>query len=105
MEGNRLRHMVVFSLHHGPDAAETETFLADGQRLLSAIPTVEHFEVLRQISPKCDYDYGFSMEFADRAAYEAYNADPDHVAFVEERWKKEVARFQEIDFSDIRVTG
>ena len=30
------------------------------------------------------------MEFSDRAAYEQYNAHPDHVRFVQERWLSEV---------------
>jgi hypothetical protein len=39
------------------------------------------------------------MEFADRAAYESYNAHPDHVRFVEERWDAEVLDFLEIDYA------
>jgi hypothetical protein len=38
------------------------------------------------------------MEFADRAAYEVYNAHPEHVAFVRDRWTAEVTAFQEIDY-------
>ncbi|MBT2287929.1 Dabb family protein [Paenibacillus albidus] len=53
--------------------------------------------MLRQVSPKCDFDYGFSMEFENQEAYEAYNAHPSHRSFVQERWETEVARFQEID--------
>lgn len=99
MEGTKIRHMAVFTLTHGEGSPEVERFLKDGEKLLSAIPVVERFEVLRQVSGKTDFDYGFSMEFADQAAYDAYNAHPDHVRFVEERWVKEVARFQEIDFT------
>jgi hypothetical protein len=57
-----------------------------------------NFEVLRQVSPKMDFDFGFPMEFASQTDYDAYNAHPEHVKFVEERWKKEVVRFREIDF-------
>jgi hypothetical protein len=38
------------------------------------------------------------MEFADRAAYEGYNAHPDHVRFVRERWLAEVSDFLELDY-------
>ena len=58
-----------------------------------------HFEQLRQVSPKNDYRFGFSMEFADQAAYTRYNEHPDHVAFVRDRWKKEVTDFLEIDYT------
>jgi hypothetical protein len=59
---------------------------------------VEKFEKLRQVGAKNDFAFGFSMEFADRATYDAYNAHPDHVRFVEERWLREVADFLEIDY-------
>ena len=40
----------------------------------------------------------FSMEFADQAAYDIYNAHPDHTAFVQGRWIPEVTKFLEIDY-------
>lgn len=92
-----IRHTVVFTLKYAAGSPEETAFLADA-RILQAIPGVEKFEQLRQVSPKADYAFGFSMEFADRAAYERYNNHPDHVAFVRDRWVPEVARFQEIDY-------
>ena len=92
-----IRHTVVFTLKHAAGSAEEKAFL-DAALVLDAIPGVEKFEQLRQISPKADYAFGFSMEFADQAAYDAYNVHPDHVAFVQDRWVPEVARFQEIDY-------
>jgi len=95
---SRIIHSVIFTLKHPRESAEAERFLADGKRILSGIPVVEQFVVNLQVSPKNDYDYGFSMAFADQAAYEAYNAHPLHEAFVQERWETEVERFLEIDY-------
>jgi Stress responsive A/B Barrel Domain. len=92
-----IRHTVVFTLKHAAGSAEETAFL-DAALILASIPGVERFERLRQVSPKADYAFGFSMEFADRDAYEGYNIHPDHVAFVRDRWVPEVARFQEIDY-------
>ncbi|QQR40624.1 Dabb family protein [Devosia rhizoryzae] len=92
-----IRHTVVFSLKHASGSTDEQAFL-DAALVLAAIPGVDKFERLRQVSPKADYAFGFSMEFADQAAYEAYNDHPDHVAFVRDRWVPEVARFQEIDY-------
>ena len=50
------------------------------------------------MSGKNGFAWGFSMEFADQAAYDAYNAHPAHVAFVRDRWVPEVADFMEIDY-------
>ena len=93
-----IRHTVVFSLSHAAGSAEEASFL-EAARVLDAIPGVERFEQLRQVSPKNDYSFGFSMEFADQAAYTAYNEHPDHVAFVAERWVPEVTDFLEIDYT------
>jgi hypothetical protein len=92
-----IRHTVVFNLKHATGSAEEAAFLADAL-VLERIPGVQKFERLRQVSPKADFAYGFSMEFADQAAYDAYNVHPDHVAFVRDRWVPEVAAFQEIDY-------
>lgn len=93
-----IQHTVMFCLKYDTDAPETAQFLNDAQRILSFLPTVNNFEIKRQISPKNSYDFYFSMIFADSAAYEAYNNHPDHVQFVKERWETEVSDFQEADF-------
>ena len=97
LSGPRIRHSVAFALHHTEGSAEEATFL-DALRALAVIPGVEAFEVVAEVSPKNAYRHGVSMEFADRATYEAYNAHPDHVRFVTELWENEVADFLEIDF-------
>jgi hypothetical protein len=99
LKPGEIQHMVIFNLKYDTNSPETLTFLKDGKRILSAIPVVKKFQVFSQVSKKNDYDFGFSMVFTDRAAYEQYNNHPDHVRFVEQRWKKEVSRFLEIDFS------
>jgi hypothetical protein len=92
-----IRHTVVFTLKHAAGSAEESAFLQDA-KVLADIPGVEKFEQLRQVSPKNDYSFGFSMEFADQAAYSGYNDHPHHVAFVRDRWVPEVERFLEIDY-------
>jgi hypothetical protein len=100
LDGERIRHTVVFDLRHTAASQEEADFLAAAERL-AAIPGVEAFEVLREASRKNSYRFGISMEFADRGAYEGYNAHPDHVRFVEERWRAEVASFLEVDYEPL----
>lgn len=92
-----IRHTVVFTLHHAAGSLMEKAFLRDAQ-VLAEIPGVEKFEVLRQVSPKNGYRFGFSMEFRDQHGYDAYNAHPKHVKFVKERWEREVSDFLEIDY-------
>ncbi|WP_407945805.1 Dabb family protein [Paenibacillus puerhi] len=96
----RIQHMVIFCLKHPRGSAEAQQFLQDGRSILSSIPTVQDFRVYDQISPKNDFDYGFAMTFSGQADYDAYNEHPLHTDFVDNRWKVEVERFLEIDFSD-----
>lgn len=98
MEQTSIQHMVIFNLKHEAGSEAAERFLRDGERLLSSIPVVNQFSVFKQVSPKNDYDYGFSMIFNSQADYEAYNGHPVHADFVDNRWVPEVSRFLEIDF-------
>lgn len=93
-----IQHTVVFRLVHEAGSAAENEFLDSGRTILTAIPGVTDFAVNRQVSPKSDLTWQFSMVFADRAAYDAYNVHPAHVSFVETRWQTEVDAFQEFDF-------
>jgi|GEM_PF-166700 hypothetical protein len=92
-----VRHQVIFDLRWREGSDEARRFLADGARILSAIPGVTNFSARRQVSKKNDYTYCFSMDFDGAQAYQAYNGHPAHVAFVRDRWEAEVTRFLEID--------
>ena len=98
MQPSRIRHTVSFTLRHPAGSDEERDFL-DAADVLREIPGVEAFDILAEVSPKNAFRFGISMEFADAAAYEAYNQHPEHVRFVEERWLNEVEDFLEIDYA------
>jgi hypothetical protein len=93
-------HTVVFRLRHEPGSEGEQAFLSSARSTLPAVPGVEEFTVRRQVSPKSDLTFQFSMRFADQAAYDGYNGHPAHVDFVATRWQDEVAEFQEYDFTE-----
>lgn len=95
-----IRHTVVFRLRHAEGSLKEKSFLRDAN-VLGEIPGVRNFEQLRQVSPKNDYRFGFSMEFDNQAAYDGYNAHPKHVAFVRDRWSHEVEKSMEIDYEPL----
>jgi len=80
-----IRHTVAFRLKHPSGSVEEHEFLA-AARMLAQIPGVKAFEQLRQVSAKNPFAFGFAMQFADQAAYDAYNQRPLHVAFVPNLW-------------------
>ncbi|HEY6663993.1 MAG TPA: Dabb family protein [Propionibacteriaceae bacterium] len=92
-----IQHTVVFTLRHPSGSSAEADFLA-AALALATIPGVERFEQLRQVSPKSDFAFSFSMYFAGEDAYQAYNDHPTHVAFVRDCWDAEVSDFQEFDF-------
>ena len=92
-----IRHTVSFALVHPAGSDAERGFLDEARRTLPGIPGVEDFTVSRQVSPKSDHAFQFSMAFADQAAYDAYDGHPDHRAFVSTRWQSEVSSFQELD--------
>jgi len=97
LTGPEIQHMVIFNLPYPEGSEEARQFLEDGTRILTAIPVVQHFQAFLQVSEKNDYQYGFSMVFANQDDYDTYNNHPDHLAFVQERWNREVTGFLEID--------
>lgn len=94
-----IRHTVLFRLSHAAGSAEEASFLEDA-RALADIPGVQNLEQLRVLTGD-DFDYSFSMEFADQDAYTFYNEHPVHVAFVSGRWVPEVASFLEVDYAPL----
>lgn len=98
LQAGEIQHMVIFNLKHEKGSPEAQKFIRDGTRILTGIPVVRNFQAFEQVSRKNKYSYGFSMVFAGREDYTAYNNHSAHVSFVEERWMKEVPDFLEIDF-------
>lgn len=92
-----IEHTVTFRLVHPVGSPEEATFLA-AARELASLPGVRDFTIKRQTSPKLLHDFGIAMFFANQSDYDAYNAHPQHVRFLEEHWFREVAEFQEADF-------
>ena len=99
MQAGCIRHTVAFRLRHERGSRQEEEFLSEAAKLAS-IPGVQSFEILAQIGEKNDFDYGISMEFSDRAAYDRYNEHPEHVGFVRDWWLPQVADFLEIDYAE-----
>lgn len=100
-----IQHTVVFRLVHPAGSAAEAEFLETARTTLPAIPGVGAFMVNRQVSPKSDLTWQFSMVFLDAAAYAAYDAHPAHRGFVESRWVTEVAEFCEYDFVPLERDG
>jgi quinol monooxygenase YgiN len=97
MAKHMIVHSVFFRLNHDLNTAD-ETVFFEKAAGLAGIPGVINFKVLKEISPKNPFTFGFSMSFSDQAAYDSYSRHPDHIDFVQKVWLNDVAEFQEIDY-------
>ena len=61
MVAGRIRHTVAFTLAHRRGSAEERDFLQAAESL-AAIPGVEAFELLDEVSPKNGYRFGLLMD-------------------------------------------
>jgi hypothetical protein len=95
-----IRHSVFFKLNHTAGSAGEAAFF-ESSKPLAKLPTVQNFKKLKQTSKKNNFAYGFAMDFADQAAYDAYNNNPVHTAYVKDIWIPNVAEFMEIDYEVI----
>lgn len=92
-----IRHSVILKLKPNISPEEKRAFF-DAVDKLSSIPHVQKFEVLKQISVKNTFEYGISMEFDTQEHYDSYSNHPEHAAFVQHYWLKNVEDFLEIDY-------
>ncbi len=96
-----ITHSVFFRLKHKVGSMTEKEFIDSCLRILSLIPDVVSFRVLRQTSRKNNFDFGLTMDFENQSAYDEYNNHPDHVEFVRDIWIPNVEEFMEIDYTEI----
>lgn len=92
-----IRHSVILKLKSDISSDDKQAFF-DAVDKLEAIPNVQKFEVLKQISSKNKFKYGISMEFDTQKQYDIYSNHAEHVAFIQNFWMKNVEDFLEIDY-------
>jgi Stress responsive A/B Barrel Domain len=95
-----IRHSVILKPKSDISPEDKQAFF-DAVNKLASIPDVQKFEVLKQISAKNTFEYGISMEFDTQEQYDSYSNHPEHVAFVQHFWLKNVEDFLEMDFNPL----
>jgi len=93
-----IRHSVILKLKADLNSADKQAFF-DAVDKLALVPDVQKFEFLKQISPKNKFEFGISMEFDNQEQYDFYSNHPEHVAFIQNFWMKNVEAFLEIDYT------
>lgn len=95
-------HVVIFWTN--PDVPNsTELLLEGAEKYLRPIPGVLSFHVGRMAPSPRDvvdqsYQVGLNLQFADKAAEEAYQVHPLHIEFVEKAFKPNCVKVKIYDF-------
>ena len=90
-------HSVFFKLIH-PVGGEDEAIFFSRLKELKKIDVVRAFKLVKEVSPKNEFDYGLVMELENQSDLKAYNHHPDHIEFVNTIWIPQVQDFLEIDY-------
>ena len=94
---SEVAHVIVYNVD-GPDPDGVAAMMAEGRRVLSAIPGVREVVTGRAVSEDAPYRYSWLIRFCHRAVIEHYRAHPDHVAFADGWFRPVAADRITIDF-------
>ncbi|MEN8129718.1 MAG: ketose-bisphosphate aldolase [Pseudomonadota bacterium] len=81
-----VEHLIIYNVE-GLDQAGAQTIMAEGRRVLSAIPGVREVFTGETIKEDASYRYTWLVRFCHPAVIDSYRKHPDHVAFADKRFR------------------
>jgi fructose-bisphosphate aldolase class II len=96
-----VEHVILYNLE-GLDEAGAAAMMADGRRILGAIPGVREVVTGRAVQEDAGYRYCWLVRFTDPAVIAGYRDHPDHRAFADQRFRPYAGGRVSIDY---RRTG
>lgn len=88
-------HLVVYNLDQGADAA---ALMADGRRVLGAIPGVREVFTGTAVQDGARYRYSWNVRFCHPAVIDSYRDHPEHLAFADRLFRPVAPDRLSIDF-------
>lgn len=100
---NAVEHCILYNVTSGDDGGEraARAMMADGRRILGAIPGVRAVFTGRAVRADAKYQYCWLVRFAHPAVIESYRDHPDHVAFADGRFRPLAPDRLSIDFEEL----
>ncbi|MHB8256281.1 MAG: class II fructose-bisphosphate aldolase [Acidiferrobacterales bacterium] len=98
-----VEHCILYNVAPGGDGGEraARAMMAEGRRILSAIPSVRTVFTGRAVRPDARYRYCWLVRFAHPAAIESCRDHPDYVAFAEGRFLPLAPDGLNLDFEEV----
>jgi len=95
-----LEHVIIYNVE-GLDEADTHAMMAEGRRVLSAIPGVLEVVTAQALKEDAAYRYAWLVRFCHPAVVDSYRDHPDHVAFADRRFRPVAGKRISIDYQDV----
>ncbi|MDH3947717.1 MAG: ketose-bisphosphate aldolase [Gammaproteobacteria bacterium] len=93
-------HMIIYNIA-GITKQETETMMAEGRRMLGAIPGVREVVTGHAVKEDAKYRYNWLVRFCHPAVIDSYREHPAHVAFADKLFRPVAAERISIDYQTI----
>ncbi len=81
-----VEHLIIYNVE-GLDETGVERMMAEGRRVLGAIPGVREVVTGKAVQEKAKYRYTWLVRFCHPAVIDSYREHPDHVAFADELFR------------------
>ena len=92
-----VEHLIIYSVE-GIDKAGAETMIAEGRRVLSAIPGVREVFTGEAVQEDAKYRYTWLVRFCHPAVIDSYRAHPGHVTFADTLFRPVAGERISIDY-------
>jgi fructose-bisphosphate aldolase class II len=96
-----VEHLIIYNVQ-GLDEAGVEVMMAEGRRVLSAIPGVLAVDTGRAVEEEAQYRYCWRVRFCHPAVIDSYREHPDHVAFADRLFRPVAGGRVSIDYQLVR---
>jgi len=95
-----VEHLIIYNV---TDITEVEvnTMMAEGRRVLSAIPGVREVATGRAVKEDAEYRYTWLVRFCHPAVIDSYREHPVHVAFADNLFRPIAGERLSIDYQTI----
>jgi fructose-bisphosphate aldolase class II len=97
-----VEHLIVYNVQ-GLDEEGVEAMMAEGRRVLSAIPGVREVVTGRAVKAEADYRYTWLVRFCHPAVIDSYREHPDHVDFADRLFRPVAVGRISIDYQAVEA--
>ena len=97
-----VEHLIIYNVE-GIDEAHVEMMMAEGRRMLGAIPGVREVTTGKAVQENAKYRYTWLVRFCQPAVIDSYREHPDHVAFADKLFRPVAGKRISIDFQIVNT--